>query len=477
MSPKEMLEHVRRHARLLAAGTRTAPERQRSMDAAINWSYGLLTDQEQALFRRLSVFAGTFSLESAEAVCASPDKDGSAIAPLLGALIEKSLITADQRPAGRTRYRLLEVIRYYAARRLDESDEAEQIKRRHLSHFLEMAEREAPLLFVDPRAPLQRLDAERDNLRLALQWAAENDSELELRLALSLWPYWNSHSHLAEGRSALEHALATDAGDPALRGAAIARAGQFAWYSGDYRAAERYARESIKLLRSVQGGAAGLTVGLWLLGVCMLKRRAFKEAIPLFEESVKAAAATGQHLFPLPALSALYVIKMQTGDVANARHMAANLLVEFSEARYPLQHCIATSAIAIEEANLGDWDRVVEALKVSLRVAQEYRFWYWGGVAVRAAAYLAAATRNHEECLRLVGASQMLRGGVPYSSWTTSKAEQLLERARAALSTEATRALIAEGEKMTPDSAFAMAVSQLQTAQTLMAVGRDGDRR
>jgi len=464
MSPQEMIERLDARRGLLDDSSRTVGRRQRSMDSAIDWSHELLNAAERTLVRRLSVFVGTFSLEAAEAVCAPAGQDSSVTLRLLSHVVDKSLVLSIAQPDGRTRYRLLEVIRQYAARRLEESGETEQVRRAHLCHFVNVAEREAPLLFGDPRAPLQRLDAELDNLRVALHWAHENDQALALRLAIALWPYWNNHSYLVEGRTELAKALATGFGDPALRCLALGRAGQFAWYTGDDETAERYAHEAVELGRTLPI-SLGLTVGLFIAGACALKAGTFVRAAKLFEESVDTATATGLHFSALPPLGALYAIRMQTGDLVAARSMADDLLRRFDEDNWPLQNCIARCSIAIEESIAGDFVRVAETLRVALSIAKKYSFRYWGGVAVRAAAYLAAAKANYEDCWRLLGASQMLRDKVPFSPWAVTRtADHLLQEAQQAVSAESAAALIAEGERMTADAAFEFALAQVNLA-------------
>lgn len=453
MSPVEALE--RTEAGVARLGKRRASgKRQRSMAAAIDWSHDLLGTSERQLFRRLSVFVGSFSVESAVAVCADDNLDGLGIAELLSELVDKSMIVALPQPDGRTRYRQLDVIRQYAAERLRQSREVDWTRRRHLCHFLEFAERHGPKLFVNPRGPLERLTAEQDNFRSALHWAQDREPALAVRLSLALWVYWNNRAQIVEGRAAMEHALSTGAGDPAIRCEALARTGQFAWYAGDYETAEVHASASVAIGRSLPV-SLGLTVGLFVLGICALRRGDAEVAEKLFRESAGTTQSTGLEYSALPPLSAIYALRMQTGEVNAARGIADELLLRFDSVRYPLQHCIMQCSIAVEELNAGNYARSAQALEIGLEIAKENLFLYWGGVGVRAGAFLAAGSERYEDCWRLLGASNMLRDRIPFRPWGVERtADHLLDRASDIVPSDRAAALVAEGERLTAEEAF-----------------------
>jgi non-specific serine/threonine protein kinase len=212
---------------LLTTGSRTAMPRQQTLRAAIDWSYDLLAEPERALFRRLAVFAGGWTLEAAEAVCADRDADirmqvaeraahpapfmlaPSDVLELLAHLVDKSLVVVDTPPGGESRYRLLETVRQYSQEKLRDAIGDVAVRRRHADYFLRLAE-EAELALWGPQqvAWLERLEREHENLRGALQWS-EQQGELELtaRLAGALWRFWEAHNYLSEGRRWLELAL------------------------------------------------------------------------------------------------------------------------------------------------------------------------------------------------------------------------------------------------------------------------------
>ncbi len=193
LSVDEILERLGDRFRLLTGGRRTAVARQQTLQALVDWSWDLLPEEDRRLLRRLSVFAGGWTLEAATAVCGTDESDGSAVLDALTQLVERSLVVVE--PGSSTRYRLLETIRQYARDRLVESGEPDAIRTRHLGYFLGLAERAERQMrgaeFVDW---VQRLDADGDNLRLAIDWGLESDPETGIRLCVALWMYWRMRS-------------------------------------------------------------------------------------------------------------------------------------------------------------------------------------------------------------------------------------------------------------------------------------------
>ena len=242
LSLSVLLERLEQRLPLLAGGSRSAPERQRTLRATIAWSHDLLTAAEQDLFARLAVFAGGCTLEAAEEICGA-DLDE------IASLVDKSLLrrTAD-------RYWMLETIREYAAERLSERGDADAFYRRHAEHFLALAEQAAPELEREGQTVwLERLDRDHDNFRAATEWASgSRDQRLELRLVCSLWWFWYMRGHWHEGRQALERALAANNGeDLDLRTRAFNGVAWFAQRQGDRDAWKRNAEECLRLGRDL----------------------------------------------------------------------------------------------------------------------------------------------------------------------------------------------------------------------------------
>jgi predicted ATPase/tetratricopeptide (TPR) repeat protein len=269
MSLTELHGRLDQRFRLLTGGSRTALERQQTLRAAVGWSYSLLAGAERVLLARLSVFAGGFGLDAAEAVCGSGDLDVLDVADLLGSLVDKSLVVAEP-AAGTLRYQLLETIRLFAAERLVEAgdDEAAVVAAAHCAHFLSVAETAAPYLTGPEQGSwLARLDADQANLRRAAGHAAgrPDGTAVVLRLGVALGRYWYARSRLQEAFGLLVPVLQRpDAGaDPALFAEALSTAALVASFI-DLPTARQLAEQAVQVARAL-GDERLLGRALWSL--------------------------------------------------------------------------------------------------------------------------------------------------------------------------------------------------------------------
>ena len=226
LSPTEIVDSLHDRFRLLTGGARTAVRRQQTLRASVDWSHALLTEPEQVLFRRLSVFLGGFDLDAAQAVGGGHDVERYQVLDQLTLLVDKSLVVAET-AADRTRYRLLETVRQYALEKLGESGEADAVRTRHRDYFTASAAQLDVAADVGREARLDQAEAEIDNLRAAFAWSLENgEIEPALRLASSLQRLWLTRGRVVEGLGWLDTALAEKAADSAdvrpARGRALA---------------------------------------------------------------------------------------------------------------------------------------------------------------------------------------------------------------------------------------------------------------
>ena len=192
LSVEQISERLEDPLRLLSAGDRTAEPRQRTLRATLEWSHELLSEPERLVFRRLSIFAGGWTLEAAEAVCAGEGLEEEDVLELLSRLGDKSLVVAEVGSEDAVRYRMLEPVRQYAWKLLEDSGEAEQVRERHATYYLELAEEAEPELKGARQGEwLGRLEREHGKLRTALGWSIEGgDADLGLRLAGALERLW-----------------------------------------------------------------------------------------------------------------------------------------------------------------------------------------------------------------------------------------------------------------------------------------------
>ena len=276
LSVEEINSKLDNRFRLLTGGSRTALPRQQTLRALIDWSYDLLNDQEKALLCRLSVFAGGWTLEAAEAVGAGEEVEEWEVLDLLTSLTDKSLVVAEQEQ-GQTRYRLLETVRQYAGDRLGESGERESARERHQACFVALAEEAEPQLTGPEGAKwLDRLEREHDNLRAALEW---DNREVALRIAGALFRFWYVRGYYSEGCKWLADMLASSvaqAHTPA-RAEALYAAGVLAYCQGDYAAALSLSEECLTLFRELgdkQGSANSLNnLGIVAKSKVTMRRR------------------------------------------------------------------------------------------------------------------------------------------------------------------------------------------------------------
>jgi predicted ATPase len=242
---------------LLTTGSRTAAPRHQTLRATLEWSYELLSEQERVLFCRLSVFAGGWTLEAAEAVGAAGDIHAGEVLDLLSRLVQQSLVLAETGIAqGVPRYRMLEPVRQYALELLEHGREAHDVRGRHAALFMALAEQ----AHTELRGPgqvewMHRLAQENDNLRAAISWVlSAGEAETAARLCWALWPFWWYRGNHREGRRLVEAALEGDVDlPPELRIRASVSAEIMAYGQADNEAVVRYARELVDLSRQVGG--------------------------------------------------------------------------------------------------------------------------------------------------------------------------------------------------------------------------------
>jgi predicted ATPase/class 3 adenylate cyclase/DNA-binding CsgD family transcriptional regulator len=236
---------------LLTGGARTALPRQRTLESSVDWSHDLLDDTERVVFRRLAVFAGTFTIDAAEEVCAGEGVLGEQVLDLLGRLVDQSLVQVADEAGAQTRYRLLETIRDYARHKLTDAGEAEATRDRHLDHCVWFAERAADgLQGPDLFGWLQRVDAELDNLRAALDWSPHSgDPDRGAHLVGRLSLYWFARSELGIGRARLQATLDHASPEGRERAGALGALCFVYYRAGDMATAGRLGDEGIAIAR------------------------------------------------------------------------------------------------------------------------------------------------------------------------------------------------------------------------------------
>ena len=374
LSVEEISARLGDSFRLLAAGSRTAMPRQRTLHAAMGWSHELLGQKERVLFRRLSVFAGGFTLEAAESICAGEILQRDEVLELLSQLVEKSLVVAQERD-GAARYRLLETIRQYGRERLEEAGEAAQVCDQHAGHYLAVAEEAEPELKGEGQiAWLERLEQEHDNLRAALRWLlGRGASEKAARLGWALWLFWWIRGHFAEGRRSMEQTISVER-SATMPASAQAKAlyveGTMACGQGDQRSAEVLLEESAALFREL-GDRRGVAYALGSAAVVAITQERYERAIVYSEEATELFLEVGDKWGAAPMFGCSAVGWLNGGDHRRARSLAERGLALCRETRDKHGTSIALLTLAGVAQAERDYERARDLFDEGLTVSAE----------------------------------------------------------------------------------------------------------
>jgi predicted ATPase/DNA-binding SARP family transcriptional activator len=482
LSPAQIAQRLDDAFRLLTSGSRTALPRHRTLRATMEWSFGLLGPREQVLLRRLSVFAGSFSLEAAEAVCAGDPLDTEDILDGVTALVDKSLVTMlASEGEGVARYRLLETLRQYSMERLCEAGEREAIEARHAEYFLAVVEDAAPKLFGGEHEPglLACLGPDNDNLRAAAAWSVHADgrAKIALRFADALFWFWyGSTMHFGaglfrEGRRFITEALARGRAaecEPALRGRALVSLGLIGLAQGDYHDATNALDEALALLRA-HGRRDDVTFVLSKYAATRLMLGDLDAAWGMANEAYEAIEPVHPdsmlHSFVYTWRGA---IARARGDLAEARRMhEANLRVgRWLKHRTVLGHGHAfLGAVQLAEGTVDDaFASYCEALPYHLDLGDG-----WGlALDLEGLAACAAHRRRHADAARLMGAVDALRekSAVALPASDAADRARRMSLARGKLG-DAFERLYAEGHALSMDDVVRLATdaSVLHTSE------------
>jgi predicted ATPase/DNA-binding CsgD family transcriptional regulator len=505
---------------LLVGGGRTAPPRQQTLRGAIEWSYDLLGQPEQRLWAALSVFAGGWTLDAAEAVCPAAsvrvdaDERASSVLALLRQLIEKSMVVVDQTPDG-TRYRLLESQHAYAKERAQAAGDLPALERRHLEWCVALAQ-SVTLPWPDSEQ-VARLVREHDNLRAALRWCINRgEAVLGLRLAVLLWPLWYTQGLYAEGRAWLGALLALpSASSPtALRARGLAFAGYLSSHQGQMSEAEALLQEGLTTAEHA-GAPMEQTLCSDFMGDLARRQGDLTEAAARFERTVRLAHVAGRRLWEAWAVYHLARVHWELGDADSARatlNEAVQLSLGGSELRLDA-HVLALrgrlaaldgdhqAARTFEDQSLallrtigdqqglafasleaaasaldrGDGSQAARHLDTALKVASESGEQLVLARGMEAVARAVTTTEPHQ-ALRLAGAAAALRAslGLQPSAPDRERLESWVREAQRRLGEAGASAAWATGERDTVAQGVALARACAQSASAgVVGSGRE----
>jgi predicted ATPase/DNA-binding XRE family transcriptional regulator len=404
LSPNALLRRLERPFPELSAGTRDLPSRHQTLYNTLAWSYELLGPAEQALFRRLAVFAGGWTLEAAEAVCGGTDLPSEAVLEHLDQLVESSLVLVLDAGRDERRFGLLEIVREYAEGQLINSGEAPTMRARHCDWYVAWAERVLPEL-TRPSQTIwyQRLDDELANLRAARAWcrAQVDGSEAELRLAAALGRYWWVRAPGAEGPAWLNDALAQHAPTPAAAWArALTWSGQFEYLYGDPELGRQRLEQAVAVARGIDEPSL-LSMTVRHLALYCAEQ---PDAVALLEEAVAIAGAAGDQRELAFGLSYLAGAYDWQGEVAKADAVSARALAAGRACGDATALAEVLLRAADRQVAAGRLDTAAAVLHEALAASQTLGVYYLVSITAQLA-WLALAQRDLAEARARVTAS------------------------------------------------------------------------
>ena len=511
LSVEQIARRLTDSLKLLTGGARTAVSRLQTLRGTFDWSYELLSAEEKKLFGRLSIFAGGWTLEAAEAVAAVELVEEVKDPDLLWGLVEKSLVVAKMSDEGTVRYRLLEPVRQYALEKLEASGEAEANRRRHAEFFLALAEEAEPKLWgPDQVVWLKRLEVEHDNMRSALSRSIERgEDELAVRLAGALRWFWHGQGHYGEGRRWLEEALSRDswasvaarakalsavgwlamdqddtdrvveAAEEGLKlsagteildlfGASFMRMlGSVARMRGDYEQASQLYEESLVLSRNAED-RGGIAYSLLNLAIVSRDQGDHEQATFFYEEGAALCRESGY-----AALLAEYLVSMGYEFLLRGDYERATELNEEAAALLREQGHEGGLEFALD--NLGwaallrqDYERARETFKESLVLCLKLGDKLVAVESLEGLACTAGALAEAERAARLFGAAGELREALGYAQEPRARAlrEPHLAAARSRVNEAFWDAAFARGRSMGLEEAIQYALSEEESSAT-----------
>ena len=505
LPPNAMLARLENRLDFLTGGARDLPARQQTLRNAIAWSYDLLDENEQKLFRQLSVFVGGCTLDAVKVVAGDHPTPASVL-DQLASLLDKSMLHEVDGTNGESRFMMLETLREFGRAQLEASSEQETIRSRHADFFLALAEQaEAKLESAEQVEWMNRMEQEHDNLRAALEWSkmAEGAGELCLRLAGSLGYFWEVRGHFSEGRERLSAILSMGIaqGQTAAHAKLLARAAELAYRQSDYPATISLAKESLAIYRKT-GDKQGIASALIKLGNAATETGNYRTASKYLEEALTIWRELGDKHGTARALISLGWVALRPGDyqLANARleealaisrelgdtrsmgfelsglgevalrqgdYLRATQLMEESlELRRQLGN---KWGVGVSLGMLGwvamrerDWTRAIERLGESLEVRQEIGDKGGSAWCLERLAGVAIMQGQAEKAVRLFGAAAMLRASIGSVIDPADQAnyKRNLKSLRAKLGKERFAAAWDEGHALTLEQAVAYALKE-----------------
>jgi predicted ATPase/transcriptional regulator with XRE-family HTH domain len=477
LSPGELLERLTRRLPVLADGPRDLPARQRTLRAAIEWSHDLLRPDEQALLRRLAVFAGGWDLAAADAIGQGARSTLDSVLAGIESLLDKSLIRQALRSDGESRFEMLETIREFGLERLEAAGEEAATHRAHADHYLTLVKTASPeLAGSQQQAWLERLETEHDNFRVALGWTIDNEPARGTQLANGLVRFWHQRGHIAEGRAWCERTAAVSGLSPDQHARTLADAGLMAWANGDWTESERLYQRSLDVYRSAGEEGTGAATALGMLAIMALNRGDRSRGRSLNEECVSLFRRLGDRARLAAALGNLGVMAERDDDYTEAAALVTEALALYREVGDQAGVARMLENLGVYAKLQDDLARAAEFYRESLELSRALNYTPHLTALMVNVADLAVTAGEPVTAARLFGASETLgeASGVGLLPSQAETRERGIAETRELLGQAAFQAAWAAGRTLSIDDATAeaaalieaVAASRVRTAPT-----------
>jgi non-specific serine/threonine protein kinase len=411
LSVEQIASRLDDRFRLLTAGSRTALPRHQTLRATMDWSYALLTEPERVLLSRVAVFAGGFTLGAAEDVCGGDAVAASEVLDLVLRLVDRSLVVAKDR-GHQSWYRLLETVRQYAWQKLVEAGEANEMKQRHLTWYLGLAEQgDANLQGPEQQVWLDRLEAEHDNLRAALEYSEADPSHAGkgLRLATALYWFWHVHGHWSEGRRWLEATVSQGGEAPSHALANSLRcAASLAWQQGDNRRAVVLCQKGLAMSRK-SGDTENIVYFRLIMGEVAVHQGDSGQAAMLFEDNLSLCRKLDNEWLLGRALANVGDVARDQGDFERSAALHSESLTLFQKTGDKFRIAYALRNLGIVALYQGNHKQAAAFFRDSLTLSKELGDRWVAEGCLEGLAGAAALRRQYEHAARLFAAAETLR--------------------------------------------------------------------
>lgn len=463
LTPRALLSSLDNSFNLLSDGARDLPARQQSIRSTMEWSYGLMSDSERILFRRLAVFVGGFTLEAADSVCGTLDTGPLPVMPLLRSLVDENIVSlCATEECLVPRYRMLETTREFGLEALARSGEGPALHRWHAEFYCSLAEQAAPMLTgPTPTQALDLVESELGNLRAAMDWAIKNDSQdLGLRIVGSTSRFWKSRGSISEGKSWVERLLSlrNQTSDNVSIGA-LRAATAFAEYQEDGQSAMAFVEKALLSNRS-SGNKAGQAQALLALGHLWMQQKDYDQAVCFLNRSYSLFSSEEHSWQVAGVLNDLGVAWYYIGDFTRARSFHEKSMALYASLGDDWSAAIALNNIGGTLVQLGQPEQALIELKRCMKVLHKIGDRAGTLNCIEEIGGCYSKLGQFARAVSLAGAAESARraGAIAVPGYSRSEYEEMMKAARDNLSSEEFEDAWQKGRALSFDDAVGLAL-------------------